>query len=191
MAAPTFEEIKLFVAPFEGNISHMYLDSEGYVTVGIGNMLPNDAAAVLLSFRNRTTKAAATEAEIKADFEAVAKQAKGKSARKYKEFTSLDMTDLEVNGLFQSRIAEFQNQLRKLYPKYDEYPASAQLAILDMAFNMGAGGLKTKWPKLNKAIDALNWADAAEQCERPGANAVRNSGTKALFMQAAEEEDQE
>lgn len=191
MAAPTFDEIKLFVAPFEGNISHMYLDTEGYVTVGIGNMLPNAAAAVLLRFTNRTTKNDATEAEIKADFESVAKQAKAQSALKYKEFTKLDMPDVEVNRLFQSRIAEFQKQLRKLYPKYDEYPASAQLAMLDMAFNMGAGGLKTKWPKLNKSIDALSWADAAEQCERPGANAVRNSGTKALFMQAAEEEDEE
>ena len=191
MAAPTFEEIKLFVAPFEGNISHMYLDSEGYVTVGIGNMLPNAAEAVLLRFRTRTTKNRATEAEIKADFESVAKQAKARSAPKYKEFTRLDLPDLEVNLLFQSRIADFQNQLRRLYPKYDEYPAAAQLAILDMAFNMGAGGLKTKWPKLNKAIDGRNWADAAAQCERPGANAVRNSGTKALFMKAAEEEDEE
>ena len=31
------------------------------------------------------------------------------------------------------RVEEFQKQLRKLYPKYDEYPAAAQLAMLAFA----------------------------------------------------------
>jgi hypothetical protein len=31
---PTFEEIKLLVVPFEGNISHMYVDTEGVCDAG-------------------------------------------------------------------------------------------------------------------------------------------------------------
>lgn len=30
----TFEVVKLHMIPYEGNIAHMYLDSEGLVTVG-------------------------------------------------------------------------------------------------------------------------------------------------------------
>ena len=75
--APTFEEIKLFVAPFEGNIPNMYVDTEGYVTVGIGNMLPDVRAARLLGFVNRTTKNAASADEKSADFSAVSDPAQG------------------------------------------------------------------------------------------------------------------
>jgi GH24 family phage-related lysozyme (muramidase) len=57
--------------------------------------------------------------------------------------------------------------------------------MLDMAFNLGVGALKNKWPKLNAAIDKLDWAAAADQCERPEANAIRNAAVKALFKSAA------
>ena len=183
--ALTFDEIKLFIAPFEGNISHMYVDTEGYVTVGIGNMLPSSDAAAALAFTSRATKNPATKVEIKADFDSVAAQEKGKAAKYYRQFTKLDFPDVEVNRLFQIRVADFQKQLRQAYSDYDAYPDPAQLAMLDLAFNLGTGALKKKWPKLNQSIDKQGWADAAEQCNRPGANAVRNAGTKALFEKAA------
>lgn len=182
---PTFDEIKRLVAPFEGNIPHMYVDTKAFVTVGIGNMLPNTKAAQALAFVNRTTKNAATDREIAADFENVAKQPKAKAARWYRQFTTLDLPDVEINRLFQQRIEEFRGQLRRAYPKYDTYPDGAQLAMLDMAFNLGAGALKKKWPKLNEAIDKLDWAAASDRCERPDANAIRNAAVKALFKGAA------
>lgn len=182
---PTFEEIKLLVVPFEGSISHMYVDTEGYVTVGIGNMVPNASAACRPAFLNRTTKNPATASEVKADFEEVSKQPKGNAARWYRPFTTLDLPDVQVNQLFRTRISEFRGQLRKAYPRYDTYPNSAQVAMLDMAFNLGTGALKKKWPKLNAAIEELDWAAAAENCVRPKANPVRNEVVSALFRRAA------
>ena len=44
----------------EGCISHMYLDTVGKVTVGVGNMLPTAEAAVELPFIDRDTGASAT-----------------------------------------------------------------------------------------------------------------------------------
>ena len=173
------------MTPFEGNVSHMYVDTKGFVTVGIGNMLPNAKAAQALPFINRTTRNAGTAAEIATDFERVAKQPKAKAARYYRDFTALDLPEVQINVLFQKRIDEFRGQLRRAYPKYDSYPNGAQLALLDMAFNLGAGALKNKWPKLNQAIEKLDWAAAAENCVRPDANAIRNSSTVALFKGAA------
>jgi GH24 family phage-related lysozyme (muramidase) len=187
MPPPTFDEIKGFIAPSEGNIAHMYVDTKGYVTVGIGNLLSDAAAAVALPFVNRTTKNAATTAEIEADFAEVAKQPKAQVARRYRPFTKLDLPDTQINLLFQKRIEDFQRQLRKSYPSYDTYPSAIQLALIDMAFQLGAGGLKSKWPKLNEAIDGEDWAAAAKNCMRPDANAIRNDGTKALFERAAKE----
>ena len=45
--ALNFEEIALHMVPFEGNVAHMYLDTVGKVTVGIGNMLPNQSPSVM------------------------------------------------------------------------------------------------------------------------------------------------
>jgi hypothetical protein len=110
---PTFDQIKGLIGPFEGNVPHMYVDTKGFVTVGIGNMLPNVKAAQALAFANRTTKNPATGAEIATDFETVAKQPKAKAARWYRQFTALDLPDVEINRLFQNRIQDFRGQLRR------------------------------------------------------------------------------
>ncbi len=185
--APTFDEIKLLIAPSEGNKSFMYLDTTGNVTVGIGNMLPSASAAIKLNFINRTTKNKALPAEITADFDAVWKQPKAMTANYYRPFTNTDLPDVDINILFSDRIDEFQKALRTAYSKYDSYPSPAQLALLDMAFNLGVGALKSsvKWPKLNAAIAAMDWKTASTECFRPDANAVRNAKVKALFEDAS------
>lgn len=183
---PTFDEVKILLVPYEGNVEHMYLDTKGLVTVGIGNLLPSESAARALGFVSRTTKAKATPDEISADFKSVAKQKVGLRSRAYREFTKLDLPGLAIDELFRNRVNEFRSQLKKSYPKFEEYPNAVQLATLDMAFNLGVGGLKTKWPRLNAAIDAEDWAAAAENCVRPDAQPVRNAGTVALFEEAAE-----
>jgi GH24 family phage-related lysozyme (muramidase) len=183
----TFDEIKLHMVPYEGCIEHMYLDTKGLLTVGIGNYLPTVAAAQALRFINRTTRNRGTAAEIKEDYESVKKRKVGLRARSYREFTKLDLPDVAVNELFAGRIEEFKRRLNAFYPSFADYPATAQLAMLDMAFNLGTSGLRNKWPKLNDAIDRQDWAAAAANCTRPDANGVRNARTIALFQKAAEQ----
>lgn len=187
---PTLDSIKLLLIPSEGNVSHMYVDTVGKVTVGIGNMLPNAAAACALAFVNRTTGNRATPAEITADFNAVAAQPPARSARLYRPFTKLDLPNVAIDNLFRDRVAGFQDELRRAYPDYDDYPDSVQLALLDMAFNMGTAALR-KWPRLNKAISEQDWEAAAADSTRPKANPARNAAIKALFEKAAEEEEEE
>jgi len=185
--APTFDEIKVLIVPSEGNISFMYLDTRGYVTVGIGNMLPSGSDAVELPFLNRTTQNKATSAEIAADFDAVSQQTKGMAANYYRKYTNTDLSDVAINNLFRNRVYEFQQALAVAYPIYDSYPNSAQLALLDMAFNLGVGALKAKWPKLNAAIASADWEGASVESFRPEAKATRNAKIKALFEDAAAE----
>jgi GH24 family phage-related lysozyme (muramidase) len=184
-----YTRAKRLLEPSEGNISHMYRDTNGFVTVGIGNMLPSVSAAQALPFVDRTTNNAATAVQIAADYAAVAAQPQAKAARFYRPFTKVDLPNVKIEELFRSRVDEFVDQLKAAYPDFDTYPDGAKLALLDMAFNMGTGKLKslTEWPKLNAAIGKKDWATAAAQCNRPDANARRNSETKALFTSAAEE----
>ena len=172
--ALTIDDIKLHMVPHEGNVSHMYLDTASRVTVGIGNMLPSVTAAQALAFIDRTTKNAATQEQIKTDFEAVAKQPPALPARRYREHTKLDLPDVAVNLLFKDRVAEFTRQLTSYFPDHSTFPDPAQLAILDMAFNLGAAALNTKWPSLKRAILAQDWAEAEKHCSRPQAQPSRN-----------------
>lgn len=181
---PTFDSIKLLIAPSEGNIPYMYLDTVGKVTVGIGNMLPSVGVACELAFVNRTTKNRATPAEITTDFQTVAAQPRARLAQFYRQFTRLDLPDVQINELFRDRVAGFQQELRGSYPDYDSYPDSVQLAMLDMAFNVGTSGLRQTWPRLNTAIAARDWTTAAQECRRPQANPTRNAATRELFEAA-------
>jgi GH24 family phage-related lysozyme (muramidase) len=187
MSSPTFEEVKALIAPSEGNIAHMYLDSVGKVTVGIGNLLSTSVAACELPFVNRVTSQRATQAEIVGDFEEVSRQVWPRVARFYRSFTALDLPGPQIDELFRRRVDEFQRDLHAAYPDFEGYPGAAQLAMLDMAFNLGTQGLKKVWPNLNKAIGNRDWATAAIESYRPQSSATRNAKVKALFERAATE----
>jgi len=169
----------------EGNIAHMYLDTVGKVTVGVGNMLPDVAAAKRLAFVVRATKKKATGSEIEADFNSVKKQSKGRIASSYKNHTKLDLPATAIDKLLDARIAEFTTLLRAKFVKFSSFPVPAQLALLDMAFNLGVTGLMTKFPNMRKAVEAKNWATAAKESNRPQVSKGRNDLVKKWFNEAA------
>jgi GH24 family phage-related lysozyme (muramidase) len=67
----SWQDFRKEIKVSEGSIPHMYLDTVGKVTIGVGNMLPNVAAAQKLAFVVRTTKKKAIKDQIETDFEAV------------------------------------------------------------------------------------------------------------------------
>lgn len=169
----------------EGCVTHMYLDSVGKVTVGVGNMLPDAASAAKLNFVVRATRAKATPEQVQADFNAVSGQPRGYRANWYKQHTALDFPVMEADRLLDRRIAEFRLQVRGRFRQFDSYPTSAQMAILDMAFNLGTNGLWTKFPNLRRAIEAREWETAAKESSRRGVPAARNALVRKWFEQAA------
>ena len=48
--ATEYVELKRKIELYEGNIEHMYLDSNGFVTVGVGHVIPNASRAAKLTF---------------------------------------------------------------------------------------------------------------------------------------------
>src|ERR1017187_236323 len=137
---------------FEGVFSYMYEDTAGNVTVGVGNLLANAAAAQKLAFVRRPNPSAkppvlpgpATADEIKADFDNVNKQPAGKLASYYRQFTQLDLPDSVIDSLLRSRVREFTTTLCATFPDFNSYPAEACAAIFDMAFNLGLGKLTSQ-----------------------------------------------
>lgn len=179
-----WEQTKADFVLNEGSYSYMYLDTRGYVTVGVGKMLPDVATAQKLAFVVRTTKVAASAEEIKSDFEAVKKQPKAHLASWYQKHTKLDLPDAEIDKLLKVEVAKFEQQLKKNFKDYDKYPAPARRALLDMAYNLGIDGL-LKFKKLKAAAEKGDWKTAAAECHRNGPSDDRNDWTKARFLEAA------
>ena len=178
-AAPTWADIKKVIRGHEGDIPYMYLDSKGFVTVAVGNLLSTAADAQALSFVNRTTGKAATAAEIQTDFDSVKKQTADMVASKYKPFAALDMPEAARSTLFDSRIAGFETDLKSAFPDYDSYPIRVKGALMDMIFNLGKSGVTDKFPSFTKAIKAKDWTEAAKQSNRTApVSAARNSAVK-------------
>jgi GH24 family phage-related lysozyme (muramidase) len=170
------------VQSFEGRVRYMYKCTGGELTIGFGHAIENPAEApkLTLSIDGRL----ATGDEILADYTKVAAVEKGPAATFFANLTQCRMADSDIDALLAADVARFEVLLAAALPNWDTYPAPAQEALFDMAFNLGIGGLK-KFPHMLAAVDAGQWATAAAQCHRQGIGDARNQQTAALFLQAA------
>jgi len=161
---------------FEGYAEHMYLDGGGNVTIGVGIMLGSAAAAKSagIKFTNRDTHAAATDAEIEADYNSVKKASSGMfPPSKYKGYTKLDGDTSSLEKEMNARIKTAEADAKAFYKDLDSLPSSVQYALIDMAFNLGRSKLMA-YKKLKTALDAKDWKTAAKESNRKGIQSSRN-----------------
>ena len=168
----------------EGAIAHMYLDTVGKVTIGIGFMIPDPQSVLVYRLINRASGAAATSQEKLADWTRVSQQVKGKIAGSYRRFTTLDMPVDEIKRVLDSKLRAFAESLRTQFAAFDSFPAEAQLALLDMIFNLGPNGLFRGFPKLCAAARRQDWAVCAAESKRLGISPDRNDDTRNQFLAA-------
>jgi GH24 family phage-related lysozyme (muramidase) len=179
---------------YEGFIEHLYVDSKGKATIGVGHMLPNASATAGLTLYVKKTGMPATADQKKAEYEAVMKEpGPGTHAASwYKSKTTLMIKREDADALTKEHIRSFEAELKNIYtasayaPGFDKFPESVRLALFDMIFNLGATGLSKKWPKFNEAIAKGDWAKAADNCNRPDVQVQRNNYVKGLLQQAAD-----
>ncbi len=112
----------------------------------------------------------------------------GLVARKYQQYTNLILTDEAIDALLNSRIDGFEKQLKVDFPKFDAYPESAMLGILDMAFNLGNSGLVNKFPSFTAAALNEDWSSCERECNRRGISDSRNTEVKNLFRECLVDE---
>jgi GH24 family phage-related lysozyme (muramidase) len=172
---------------WEGDTKYLYVDTRGFVTTGIGQLVKDAAAARELPFIDTRTGAPATAQQIDQAFAAVQQRPKGHTESWYATATHLRLPEETVRALAQSRLTnEFLPGLRRELPHFDSYPPSAQRALIDMAYNLGVGGVG-RFHSLRAACEAGDWAQAAAECHRRTCRAERNDWTRDLFLQAGAE----
>src|SRR5690606_4714322 len=116
----------------EGRIPWMYLDSVGKVTVGIGHMMPDAAAAAALPFVDGDGRPAPPEA-IRAAFVAVrgARAMIGRVASAFRPLTGLRLDDAGIAAVFAADFDVIVGRTRRLFRGVggglDSYPDTVQL----------------------------------------------------------------
>ena len=178
----------------EGMIPHIYLDTRGYMTVGVGYMIGKPASphakAYLLPWRSRSTGALEKDPDtISKEFKRFAGLPFGDKigAASFAKIATIELDEKTVKTLLQDDINGFVAELRRKFPLYDTYPEPAQLALLDMAYNLGSAGFFKSFPTLVTAVLAPtpDWATAAKECHRRGPSAERNEHVRDWFLAAA------
>jgi len=183
------------LSTFEGSISFMYLDSEGHVTVGLGHLLDDADEAKNLPFLRRRTNEFAHPKHIENAFNLVLKSGRqGEPAENFKNITHIDLSRSAIELLFNADVIEFLPLIKSEFPDFETYPASAQLGMLDLAYTLGARGLKDGFPVFGRALEFRNWIEVADQSGReakkdkkgnPNAKMVaRNSIVRRWFLDA-------
>ena len=189
----------LLAGPFEGSIPHMYLDSRGFVTVGVGKMLPTPSAALLVKFVHRAGLKAATPAEVTAAYMSVRGSIANRPAASYRNLTDLDLAPGESDRLLNQELERAENGCRSLFAGWSHFPLPAQLALLDMVYNMGEGRAITQaerqagrrehglyqFHKLRASVAKEDWVAASRECHRGGIQKSRDTWTRDKFLEAA------
>lgn len=167
-----------FTSPFEGVVQHLYLDSRGYVTCGVGFLVASKAALDQYPWHPSVEMA-------RLDYDALSRLPAGGNyaARYYAQLTSARLRRADMLRLFEEKVAGFRMQIAKLW-KLDTLPLEAQIVLVDMAYNMGARRL-SKFVNLRAAIERRDWATAAKECSRRGVPVKRNGASAALLAQLA------
>lgn len=172
-----------FSGPLEGVVPWMYADVRGLVTCAIGILIDPMSYALALPWVRRDGSPA-TPGEIVQDWHRI----KGDASmarlghRAAERVTALRLTTEGVERVVLAKLDQVDAQLSQRWQEYPTWCADAQLAVLSMAWAMGAG---FDFPRFDAAIRRALWLVAAQECtisERgnPGV-APRNQRNRLLF----------
>lgn len=169
-------------APFEGRVSHLYLDTRGLVTTGVGNLVDPISLALPLPWQT-PGGAPASLRQAQADWWRVKSLPKGLPAGHYSSPEALVLTDEAIDELVLHRLDVDAVALERTFPDFPDWPAPAQQAVLSLAWACGTGW-PVEFPHCAAAVAAQDWTSASQRCGIHG-NAARNAADIALFEQAA------
>jgi GH24 family phage-related lysozyme (muramidase) len=188
------KELYINLEKYEGRFEHIYLDTKGRVTVGVGHLIPNRAAMGTLVFfktKDGQITTVASLQEKQAEYDAVAKLRWGQryGAASFKPKTSLVMRSEHINQLLDRHIDSFYKELTNIYKKsngyiddFDNLHSNVQLALFDMIFNLGASKIVNVFPSFDTAIKKGDWKKAASEANRPDVSSARNQYVKQLLL---------
>jgi GH24 family phage-related lysozyme (muramidase) len=207
----TLDEVVLDLIAWEGEVPHLYLDSKGYMTIGIGTCLvtqdhaKDPARTLTLPLRKVAADKFAEDSDPLADddlkrtvFGKIVAMAPKMQAASYETQPRLAMKRADVHAMVQAFLDQKAwPAVKRNFPDYKKFPKCARRAMIDILYNAGpgfldAGTLKNppKAPKMREAILAQDWKTAAKEVPAKG-RAERRQWRIDLFNYAQKLKEQQ
>lgn len=174
---------------YEGEVHHLYLDSHGRPTIGVNFHFHNRNDFAKLELRELRSKRSASRETKLQEYDKISKLPAGYVANFYSSFCTLYIPHTEIQRVLALTLNRLRHELAQHYTDYDNMPQSAQLAILDLAYQLGLAALPSQFPELDQAIAKEQWHKASQLCARKQVSQARNDKTKQLFLRAEQERD--
>lgn len=186
-------ELRNKLYQYEGKFNHLYLDTKGKITVGVGHLVSNKiaiASVPLYKTKNNLPFQLASLQEKQSEYDKIAKLPWGQryGAATFKPHTTLVMKDADINQLLDRHIDNFYKELSNIFKKangysddFDKFHKNVQLALFDMIFNLGATKIMNGFPNFNKALKVSDWKKASTESSRSDVSPTRNQYVKQLF----------
>lgn len=175
--------LKELLIEVEGCVEHLYLDTRGNATIGVGHLVHDPDRLPLL----REDGSPANVNEIRQEWGIVMRQPPALLASMYRKFTKLHLAPEAITALLDADIAAVKAGVGNHFAGFEDYADGPMDALLDMAFNLGAGGL-LRYTRLRAAAEAKDWRTCAAECHRRGIPESRNERTRQMFLSAAQPE---
>jgi GH24 family phage-related lysozyme (muramidase) len=169
---------------FEGTVPWMYLDTKGFVTIGVGELLASAAKAETLAFVDPDGQPSTQDA-ILGEFNRVSGLVPARVAAFYRSPASPVLPHAAIDTLLMNHLNFFDGQLSTRFPQYARFPDPAKLGLLDMIYNLGQVGLFQHFPHFMASVDKQDWLGAAANCHRAGPSQARNDWTRQQFLAGA------
>ena len=193
-SSETKAKLRIKLEDYEDRIEHLYLDTESNVTVGIGHMISHKngmSGVTMYKVQNDKLTQPASLQDKMEEFERIKKLPSGQkyTANYYKQHTTLIMKDSDIDFVTNKHIDTFHNELKLHYKKdnsyqdnFDNFDSNLQLALFDMAFNLGSPKLINNFPKFNTALKSGDFTTAAKESHRTKISEARNNYVKNLIL---------
>jgi len=141
-STPTFlAHVRKIVTDNEGRRPHVYTDTQGHPTVGIGFNLDRAGARAQLK-------------AVGADYDAIRA---GKTS----------LTDKQIDQLFSSDLARAEHDARRLVKSYDQLAPARRGVLTDMMFNLGSKQF-AEFKSTIRAIESGDFSQAAHHMANSG-----------------------
>jgi hypothetical protein len=176
---------------WESTVPWLYLDNarKPNATTAQGFLVASLAESLKLPWKNSDGTTRATPAEVTADWNRVTAMRGGMMAERYKAPSSLLLAEADIEALTRSFVENLYGPIKALFPGFDAFPLTAQVAVSDMFYNPGAGVLRSTYRLFCAAGRASppDFKTMAAQCARNAwmpAFVKRNAWTAQQFLLA-------
>lgn len=196
--------VKARLRHHEGWVNHMYRDTKGNVTVGVGFHLEKRSDAWGYSWRYKKTTRTAPLPIAEAEWVKVSRLPYGPNIRaaKFDKDTTIELSDSMIGFILTKKLLRLRDDLRRVFAResedggkeipgvdFDTLPETVQEALLDLGWNVIDFQKSHVFPKLKIAIKTRDWNTAAVESHResPPIPETRNNEIYGLIKSAADE----